>query len=152
MLTQTPRSPSASGSFPLIEAAARRSTLKLPIRFTAMTLEKYSRLWGPPLCATRSAQPIPAQQTDIRRPPPALAARSTAVPTASASVTFVSTKSAPISAASASPFSALRSAMTTLAPASASAREVAAPSPEAPPATSAPAPSTFIGATLSARD
>ena len=117
MLTQTPRSPSSSGSFPLIAAAARRRTLKVPIRLTLTTLEKNSRLWGPPLWATRSAQPIPAQQTEIRSPPsPDPAARSTAAATAVSSVTSASTKVAPSSAASASPFSALRSAMTTFAP------------------------------------
>ena len=91
-MTQTPRSPPSSGSFSLIAAAARRSTLKVPIRLTLTTLEKNSRLWGPPLCATRSAQPIPAQQTEMRRPPPCEAARSTAADTASASVTSASTK------------------------------------------------------------
>ena len=50
----------------------------MPIRLTLTTLAKYSRLWGPPLWATRSAQPMPAQQTEIRRPPSAAAARSTA--------------------------------------------------------------------------
>ena len=48
-VTQTPRSPSASVSFSLIAAAAKRSTLKVRIRFTLTTLEKNSRLWGPPL-------------------------------------------------------------------------------------------------------
>ena len=43
------------------------------------------------------------------------------------------------------PRSGSRSAMTTVAPAVASDRAVAAPRPEAPPATSAPAPSTRIG-------
>ena len=74
-----------------------------------------SRLWGPPLWATRSAQPTPAQQTEIRSPPSASAAWPTAAATASASVTSVATKLAasPSSAASASPFSALRSAIVT---------------------------------------
>ncbi len=71
---QTPRSPSSSGSFSLIAAAAKRSTLKVPIRLTLTTLEKNSRLWGPPLCATRSAQPMPAQQTEIRSPSSCVAA------------------------------------------------------------------------------
>ena len=98
-----------------IAAAARRSTLKVPIRLIEITLVNISRLCGPPLWATRSAQPTPAQQTEIRRPPSAPAARSTAAATGSASVTSASTNSArsPSSAASASPFSALRSAIVT---------------------------------------
>src|SRR5436190_1180742 len=57
-------------------------------------------------------------------------------------MTFASTKltRSPSSAASASPRSALRSAITTPAPDSCRARAVAAPRPEAPPATSALAP------------
>ena len=147
MLTQTPRSPSSSASLSLIAAAARRSTLKVPIRLIWITFVNISRLCGPPLWATRSAQPTPAQQTEIRRPPSPSAARSTAAATASASVTSVATKLAasPSSAASASPFSALRSAIVTAAPAATSARAVASPSPEAPPATSADVPSIRIG-------
>ncbi len=83
VLTQTPRSPSVSGSLSPIAAEAIRRTLKVPIRLTLTTLEKNSRLWGPPLWATRSAQPIPAQQTEIRRPPSSSAALATAAATAS---------------------------------------------------------------------
>src|SRR5205823_397523 len=50
----------------------------------------------------------------------------------------------PSSAASASPFSALTSAIVTFAPPACSRRLVASPSPEAPPTTSAPAPSMFM--------
>ena len=96
--------------------------------------------------AVRCAQPIPAQQTEMRSPPGASAAASTAACTGSGSITFTSMKAAfsPSSEASASPFSAFRSAITTEAPRSCSARTVAAPRPEAPPATSALAPSIFI--------
>ena len=145
---QTPRSPSSSGSLSDIAAQASRRTLKVPIRFTLITLWKISRSCGPCLEAVRWAQPIPAQQTEIRSPPGASAAASTAACTGSGSITFASMKAArsPSSEASASPFSALRSAITTEAPRSCSARAVAAPSPEAPPATSALAPSILIGA------
>ncbi len=90
MLTHTPRSPPASGSFSDIAVAARRRTLKVPIRFTFTTLEKISRSWGPCFETVRWAQPMPAQQTEIRSPPSAAAA-STAAWTCSASITFVST-------------------------------------------------------------
>ena len=91
---------------------------------------------------------MPAQQTEIRRPPSASAAAATAASTGSSSMTFASTKPArsPSSEASASPFSALRSAITTDAPRPCSARDVAAPSPEAPPKTSALRPSKSMGA------
>src|SRR4051794_26092758 len=86
---------------------------------------------------------MPAQQTEIRRPLSAPAAASTAACTGSGSITFASTKLArsPSSPASALPFSALRSAITTEAPAACRACAVAAPRPEAPPTTSALAPS-----------
>ena len=66
----------------------------------------------------------------------------------SGSVTFASMNRArsPSSEARASPFAALRSAITTDGPRSYSARAVAAPSPDAPPATSALSASIFIGA------
>ncbi len=91
---------------------------------------------------------MPAQQTEIRSPPSASAAAATAASTGSGSITFASTNRArsPSSEASASPFSALRSAITIEAPRSWSARDVAAPSPEAPPKTSALCPSISIGA------
>ena len=89
--------------------------MKVPIRLTLITLWKISRSCGPCLPAVRCAQPMPAQQTEIRRPPSAPAAASTAAWTGSGSITFASTKPArsPSSPASASPFSALRSAITT---------------------------------------
>ena len=66
---QTPRSPSSSGSLSDIAAQARRSTLKVPTRLTLITLWKISRSCGPCLEAVRWAQPMPAQQTEIRSPP-----------------------------------------------------------------------------------
>ena len=65
----TPRSPSSSGSLPSIAAAASRSTLNVPIRFTLMTVWNGSKLCGPRLPAVLSAQPMPAQQTEIRSSP-----------------------------------------------------------------------------------
>ena len=122
--------------------------MKLPIRLTLTTLLKTSRSCGPCFELVRWAQPIPAQQTEIRSPPSSAAAASTAAWTWSASSTFASTNDArsPSSAASASPFSAFRSAITTDAPAPWSRRAVASPRPDAPPLISAPAPSTFIAA------
>ena len=140
MLTQTPRSPSASGSLASIAAAARRSTLKVPIRFTRTTASNGSNECGPRRPAVFSAQPMPAQQTEIRSEP----AASMASATCSAFVTSHSTKRAPSSSASAAPFSALRSAIVISAPAARSRRAVAAPSPDAPPATSALAPSILM--------
>jgi hypothetical protein len=141
---QMPRSPSSSGSFCDIAWQARRRTLKVPIRFTLITLWKISRSCGPCFEAVRCAQPMPAQQTEMRRPPSASAAASTAACTGSGSITFTSMNRPSSSEASASPFSTLRSAITTLAPRSCSARAVAAPRPEAPPATSALAPSILM--------
>ena len=76
----TPRSPEGSGSCAIIAAPASRSTLKVPIRFTRITVSNGSSEWGPRREATRSAQPIPAQQTLIRRPPGRAAAAATACP------------------------------------------------------------------------
>ena len=87
---QTPRSPSSSGSLASIAAAASRSTLKVPIRFTRMTASNGSNECGPRLPAVFSAQPMPAQQTEIRSVP----AASTAAATCAASVTSHSTKRA----------------------------------------------------------
>ena len=139
---QTPRSPSASGSLASMAAAARRSTLNVPIRFTRTTASKGSNACGPRLPAVFSAHPMPAQQTAIRRP----SAACTAASTSSAFVTSQATKRAPSSAASASPRSALRSAIVSSAPAARRRRAVAAPRPEAPPATSARDPSMRMGA------
>ena len=141
---QTPRSAPASGSFSIIAAAAVRRTLKVPIRLTLITVSKCSRSWAPRERAMRSAQPIPAQQTEIRSPSGAAAARSTAAATAAGSVTSTGRNSPPISAARSLPRSASRSAITTFAPATASERAVASPRPEAPPVISAPAPSILI--------
>src|SRR5215213_8804915 len=54
-MTTTPRSPSSSGSPAAIAAAPRRSTLKVPIRFTRTTVSKGWSCAGPCL-PTRSEE------------------------------------------------------------------------------------------------
>src|SRR3954453_22868737 len=132
----TPRWPSSSGSLSSIFAAARRRTLKLPTRLIAITRSNSARSCGPLRPAVFSAGPIPAQLTLIRSPA-SPAAASTAAWTWASSVTSVATNRAPSSSASAAPRSASMSAIVTFAPASSSARAVAAPRPDAPPATRA---------------
>src|SRR4051794_28716030 len=143
----TPRSPASSGVLASIAPAASRSTLKVPIRLTLMTVSDGSKPCAPRLPAIFSAQPMPAQQTLMRRPS-SPAARSTAAAIWSESVTSAATKPAPSSSASAEPRSRLRSAIVTFAPAALKARAVAAPRPEAPPATRAFIPSICIVGTL----
>ena len=107
----TPRVPSSSGSPSAIFAAAWLSTLKVPIRFTSITLRKRSS--GKPI--TRAPPPIPAQLTT----PCSSSHDSTSERTASSSVTSVSG----------------RSAITTVAPSRSSIAALASPSPERPPVT-----------------
>ena len=76
MLTHTPRSPSSSGSLASIGVEAKRRTLKVPIRLMAMMTAKGSSAWGPREPAIFCAKPVPAQQTQMRRPPSASAAAS----------------------------------------------------------------------------
>src|SRR3954469_5105851 len=143
----TPRSPWSSGALASIALAARRRTLNVPIRLTRITVSNGTRPCAPLRPATFSAWPMPAQQTEIRRPS-SPAACVTAASTCSASVTSAVTNRAPSSSASAWPRSGLRSAMVTLTPAACSARAVAAPRPDAPPATSAFTPSIFMARKL----
>ena len=103
---------------------------------------------GPLEPVTFCAQPVPAQQMLIRRPPSASLAALTAASTAASSVTSVATNPAPSSAARAAPFSSLTSAMVSAAPCSLRRLAVASPSPEAPPMTSAPLPSICMRGTL----
>src|SRR4051812_41225848 len=151
-ITTAPRSPSSPGSFCAIAAADSLSTLKVPIRFTRTTVSNGCRFAGPSLPTVRSAQPIPAHETAKRRPPNASTAPSTAAFTPCSSVTSALNATPPSSSASAPAASSFRSAIATRAPRSASARAVAAPSPEAPPATIVPAPCRSMKAgTLSGR-
>ena len=78
VLTHTPRSPSSSGSLASMALAAKRRTLKVPIRLMAMTTAKGSSAWGPREPAIFCANPVPAQFTQTRRPPSACAATATA--------------------------------------------------------------------------
>src|SRR3954453_8028785 len=143
----TPRWPSSSGALSSIFAAARRRTLKLPIKLIAITRSNSARSWGPLRPAVFSPAPMPAQLT-LTRSPSWPAAASTAAWTCLSSVTSVAMNRAPSSSANASPRSASMSATVTFAPASRSARAVAAPRPDAPPATSAFLPSRFMARTL----
>ena len=63
MLTQTPRSPSSSGSLASIAAAAKRSTLNVPIRLIRITVSNGSSWWGPRLPAIFSG-PADARAAD----------------------------------------------------------------------------------------
>src|SRR5690348_9074735 len=99
---------------------------------------------GPLEPATFCAQPVPAQQTAIRRPSAPLAARPTASSTCDSSRTSQATKSAARSSPTAWPFSAFTAAIVTVAQRAASARTVASASPEAPPTTIAAAHSISI--------
>ena len=79
---------------------------------------------------------MPAELTSTRTGPSSSACSMAAL-ICSVFVTSTGAKTPPISWASASPFSAFRSATTTLAPLAASWRATAAPMPEAPPVTMA---------------
>src|SRR5664279_5303913 len=137
VITMTPRSPSA-GSFSSIAAAARRTTLKVPIRLMSMTFRKALRSMGPFLPTSRPGVPTPAQLTTIRRSPSSWAAAIAACTWASSRTSVAQKRTlAPSSAARASPGDEGRSMMTTAAPPSCSRRVVASPRPEAPPVTSA---------------
>src|SRR3954468_6319335 len=146
VLTMTPRSPS-TGSPSTTAATASRITLKVPIRLTRTTFSKASSGSTPCLPRTRPGVPMPAQLTTIRN-----GAWPTAVCTACwtpvSSVTSSAAKLPPISFARSSPGDEGRSAMTTCAPASASAVAVANPNPLAPPVTIAEQPSIRIRACL----
>ncbi len=109
----------------------------VPKRFTATVFSKRPMSCGPFEPAVFMAGAIPAQLTTRRATPWAEAACSSAALTLSSLVTSVSTKSAPISAATASPRSFCRSRMATGAPRSRKARAQASPSPLAPPVTTA---------------
>ena len=142
-MTTAPRSPSSPGSFCDIAAAERRSTLNVPIRLIRTTVSNGCRFAGPFLPTVRSAQPTPAHETAKRMPPNVSTAPSTAASTSSSTVTSALKATLPSSSASAFAASSFRSAIATRAPRSVSARAVAAPRPEAPPATIVPTPSRF---------
>src|SRR3954447_23549713 len=142
----TPRSPSTR-SLSTIAATASRITLNVPIRLTRTTFSNASSGRTPCLPSTRPGVPMPAQLTTIRTGACAVAV-CTACCTPASSVTSSPAKLPPISFARSSPGDEGRSAMTTCAPASASAVAVASPNPLAPPVTIAEQPSIRIRACL----
>src|SRR3989442_9583161 len=143
----TPRSPSSLGAFFAICAAARRVTLKVPIRFTSITLAKTASGIGPSLPTVFIAAPTPAQLTATWSAPNRSTARATAVATSPSLVTSAGANSvrSPISRDTSSPADPGRSRMTTWPPASTSVRTVASPRPEAPPVTRATVPAVRMG-------
>src|SRR4051812_38795961 len=154
-LTMTPRSPSSPGSVRARPAAASRSTLKVPTRFTMTVLVTPSRLCADPSRATtRSAQPMPAQLIAMRSGRSFPLASSIAACTEASSVTSVRTKLVcpPSSSASAFPRSSCTSRIVTAAPLATSARVVASPRPEAPPVTTAATSKFFMQRTLDGHD
>src|SRR3984957_3366326 len=145
----TPRAPSSTGSWRAIAAAARRSTLNTPVRYTSIVVLKPSRSSGEPSLPIRRpplAGP-PCASTEIRSGP-SDSASATAPFTSSVFVASVRTWGVSSSSASALPFSSARSAITTLAPAACSRRTVASPRPPAPPTTMAELPLICIAVSL----
>src|SRR5580693_9253118 len=135
-----PRSPSCSGSRFCIAAPARRSALNVPIRLMAMTRSKSASGIGPSRPTMRLAGPMPAQLITMRGVPWSAAALAKAASVAAALVTSQVIAMPLMSIATSAAAFALTSKIATLAPASASMRAVAAPSPEAPPVTIAACP------------
>ena len=124
-------------------AALLDMTRKVPIRLTWITnsnrsigkavISPVSRLRP----AVLAALATPAQLTHTRSCPCAARALAKPASTLSSRVTSTWQNRPPNSAAAASPASALRSKTATFAPASARARAVASPRPDAPPVTTA---------------
>src|SRR5580658_10252011 len=135
-----PRSPSCSGSRFCIAAPARRSALNVPIKLMAMTRSKSASGIGPSRPTMRLAGPMPAQLIRMRGVPWSAAALENAASVAAALVTSQVIAMPLMSIATSAAAFALTSKIATLAPASASMRAVAAPSPEAPPVTIAACP------------
>src|SRR5580692_2415906 len=135
-----PRSPSCSGSRFCIAAPPSRNALNVPIRLMAMTRSKSASGIGPSRPTMRLAGPIPAQLIRMRGVPWSAAALAKAASVAAALVTSQVTAMPLMSIATSAAAFALTSKIATLAPASASMRAVAAPSPDAPPVTIAACP------------
>ena len=90
----------------------------MPIRLTLITLEKISRSCGPCLETVRCAQPMPAQQTEIRSSPDSARRVDRGLDLLGLEHVRLDERApSPSSSASASPFSAFRSAIVTDAPA-----------------------------------
>jgi hypothetical protein len=111
--------------------------LKLPTRLICTVRAKRARSCAPSLPSTFSPLAMPAQLTAPCSAPKREQARSTAACASASRVTSqgLNTACSPSDAASASPASRLRSAITTRAPRPARKRAVAPPRPEAPPVT-----------------
>src|SRR5580700_3517629 len=135
-----PRSPSCSGSRFCMAAPASRNALNVPIRLMAMTRSKSASGIGPSRPTMRLAGPMPAQLIRMRGVPWSAAALVNAASVAAALVTSQVIAMPLMSIATSAAAFALTSKIATLAPASASMRAVAAPSPEAPPVTIAACP------------
>ena len=116
---------------------------KVPTRLIAMTFSNTAMSWarGSPvsrfLPTVLAAGAMPAQLTSTRSWPWAALALAKPASTLASLVTSTAQKTPPISAAIASPAASFRSKIATFTPLSASARAVAAPSPDAPPVTTA---------------
>src|SRR6202030_3071544 len=143
-----PRSPSCSGSRFCIAAPARRSALNVPIKLMAMTRSKSASGIGPSRAAMRFAGPMPAQLIRMRGVPWSAAALAKAASVAAALVTSQAIAMPLMSIATSAAAFWLTSKIATLAPASASMRAVAAPSPEAPPVTIAACPRMSMAGSL----
>src|SRR5215831_3227287 len=137
VLTITPRSPAAFGCPFAIATDASRIMLKVPTRLMLITRANEASTCGPSFFTVRSAIAMPAQLTRPLRDPKAFTVWSTTACPSDSEVTshFAKRTLAPSSFASASPFSACRSAIATLAPFAASMRTVPSPRPDAPPVT-----------------
>ena len=145
----TPRLPlSERGSNSVIRAAHRRSTLKVPIRFTLMTCWKRSRSCGPSRPTILDAGAIPAQLTAIRGAPHSFTICCRAASTDSALETSASSAHPPISLAVFWAPSMSQSSTATRAPRPDNICAVTAPMPEPPPVTSAGRFSRFINLPL----
>src|SRR5690242_13064950 len=143
-----PRSPSALGVARDIASAASRIILNVPIRLMLTARTNPASECGPSFPTTRSPWTMPAQLTrPWMLPNDSTASATAAFPLASSQTSVRMNRiDEPNDAASASPSSTLRSAMTTRAPPPHNIRAVAAPSPEAPPVTMKPAPFSSIDA------
>src|SRR5690606_35458929 len=136
VLMQTPRSPSALGSFFAMAAAPRRIMLKLPIRLTVTIFVKWGSGIGPSLPTVLAAPPMPAQLTTPTSLPMPSAASIAAWPSASDVTSHLMNFAlAPSLAACSLPSLSWTSAMTTLPPALTMSSVVAPPRPDAPPVT-----------------
>jgi hypothetical protein len=118
--------------------------LNEPIRLMLMTLANSASGIGPSLPTMRAAGPMPAQLIRMRAGPFLARASATADSALAASATSHLTAMPPVSFATFWALSILTSRMATLAPPAASARAVAAPSPDPPPVISAACPLTCM--------